>query len=172
MKKILLPLLIMPLLIPIESQAASEDECAIWLCLPTGFPDGCSSAKSAFIKRVKKLKPPLPDFFSCMVTNNNIPPDIAEEMPPQSEMTTKYGTAAYIPARRYCIRYSNNRCYQYETKPASILKDRVCRIDKDRKSYPNGCTSTIKYVDTYMDNNQYGQTYYFTHSGEAVNIGQ
>ena len=33
-------------------QAASEDECAIWLCLPGGFPSGCGGAKSAMLKRL------------------------------------------------------------------------------------------------------------------------
>ena len=48
-----------------EAKAASQDECAIWLCLPGGFPDGCGGAKSAMYKRLKKRKPPLPSFGSC-----------------------------------------------------------------------------------------------------------
>ncbi len=47
------------------ARAASEAECAIWLCLPGGFPSGCSAAHSAFKKRIKKGKPPLPDLSSC-----------------------------------------------------------------------------------------------------------
>ncbi len=47
------------------SYAASQDECAIWLCLPGGFPQGCGAAHSAMIKRIKKKKPPLPSFGSC-----------------------------------------------------------------------------------------------------------
>jgi len=45
--------------------AASQDECAIWLCLPGGFPQGCGAAHSAMIKRIKKRKPPLPAFGAC-----------------------------------------------------------------------------------------------------------
>ena len=45
--------------------AASQDECAIWLCMPGGFPQGCGAAHSAMIKRLKKRKPPLPSFGSC-----------------------------------------------------------------------------------------------------------
>jgi hypothetical protein len=45
--------------------APSQDECAIWLCLPGGFPEGCSGAHRAFTKRIRKGKPPLPDFSSC-----------------------------------------------------------------------------------------------------------
>ncbi len=48
-----------------EVRAASQDECAIWLCLPGGFPQGCAAAHSAMLQRLKKFKPPLPDFGSC-----------------------------------------------------------------------------------------------------------
>lgn len=48
-----------------KAYAASQDECAIWLCLPGGFPAGCSAAHSAMFKRLKKRKPPLPSFGSC-----------------------------------------------------------------------------------------------------------
>lgn len=53
------------LLFPNSIQAASQDECAIWLCLPGGFPEGCSGAYKAFKHRLKKKKPPLPSFSSC-----------------------------------------------------------------------------------------------------------
>ncbi|WP_282610803.1 hypothetical protein [Pelagibius sp. Alg239-R121] len=52
----------------VPSFAASQDECAIWLCLPGGFPGGCEAAYAAFIKRINhtpKPKPPLPPFSSC-----------------------------------------------------------------------------------------------------------
>lgn len=48
------------------SLASSQDECAIWLCLPGGFPNGCSAAYSAFKNRIKHGKSPLPDLSSCM----------------------------------------------------------------------------------------------------------
>ena len=35
-----------------KSYAASQDECAIWLCLPGGFPAGCSAAYES-IRRPK-----------------------------------------------------------------------------------------------------------------------
>lgn len=49
------------------SQAATQDECAIWLCLPGGFPQGCGGAYNAFKNRLKKRKAPLPSFSSCAV---------------------------------------------------------------------------------------------------------
>jgi len=54
---------------PAPAFAASSDECAIWLCLPGGFPSGCGAAKSAMRKRVKKGKSPLPSFSSCAVNS-------------------------------------------------------------------------------------------------------
>jgi hypothetical protein len=50
---------------PISAHAASEDDCAIWLCLPGGFPSGCAGAKSAWQKRLRQGKSPLPSFSSC-----------------------------------------------------------------------------------------------------------
>ncbi|MDD9900382.1 MAG: conjugal transfer protein TraL [Alphaproteobacteria bacterium] len=47
------------------AHAASQAECAIWLCLPGGFPSGCGAAHSAFRYRIKHHKPPLPPLASC-----------------------------------------------------------------------------------------------------------
>ncbi|WP_282611043.1 hypothetical protein [Pelagibius sp. Alg239-R121] len=63
------------LLTSTPAYAASQDECAIWLCLPGGFPSGCGAAYSAFIERIThkpKPKPPLPPFNSCAVDSGNI----------------------------------------------------------------------------------------------------
>ena len=61
----LFTLLLVPLAGP--TRAASQAECAIWLCLPGGFPAGCGSARAAMVQRIKKLKPPLPPFSACAV---------------------------------------------------------------------------------------------------------
>jgi len=47
----------------------SDDECAIWLCLPAGFIVGeCDKAFNAMIKRVTRIppKPPLPLLHQCL----------------------------------------------------------------------------------------------------------
>ena len=72
------------------AQAASQDECAIWLCLPGGFPSGCGSAQSAFKKRLKKGKSPLPDWGSCAVKDASAPPVDAR---------ASYGREPYFPCR-------------------------------------------------------------------------
>ena len=53
------------LLMPSLTMAASQDECAIWLCLPGGFPSGCERAYEEFVDRIKHGRPPLPDLASC-----------------------------------------------------------------------------------------------------------
>lgn len=49
-----------------KSYAGSQAACAIWLCLPAGFPGAeCSPAHSEFKRRIKKGKPPLPNLAGC-----------------------------------------------------------------------------------------------------------
>jgi len=48
--------------------AASEQECAIWLCAPQGFaPSACKGARKALVKRLFRGKSAMPDLSSCMV---------------------------------------------------------------------------------------------------------
>ena len=54
-----------------QAQAQMSDheaDCAIWLCLPAGFPSGCGQSLSKFKDRIKHFKPPLPSFSSCAVS--------------------------------------------------------------------------------------------------------
>nr|AGH89318.1 conserved hypothetical protein similar to pRA3.33 [uncultured bacterium] len=137
-----------------SAQAASEDECAIWLCLPGGFPSGCGGAKSAMLKRVKKGKSPLPDFVSCAVKSGG------------SSMTYDYNYAAAIQERRVCKRYTgnqnNSRCVEWETVPAHYQKGKVCAINNQTGSRnPRGCTSTYRYVDVFVDGALTGDTYFW-----------
>lgn len=55
----------------VGTKQINEDECAIWLCLPGGFPEGCGKAHSAMTKRLKKGKSPLPSFSSCSADGND-----------------------------------------------------------------------------------------------------
>lgn len=57
--------------LPAKSQAASKDECAILLCMPQGFPSGCSAAKKAMQKRLRKGKSPAPALSSCTIESND-----------------------------------------------------------------------------------------------------
>lgn len=68
MKKLLALALLTVLTVPLapaKSYAVSEAECAIWLCLPGGFPESCEPAYSAFKSRIRSGKPPLPPISAC-----------------------------------------------------------------------------------------------------------
>ncbi len=67
MRKCFLFVLIFLAFLPAAAKAESQDACAIWLCLPGGFPSGCSGAHSEFKHRIKKGKPPLPPLANCTV---------------------------------------------------------------------------------------------------------
>ncbi|HFU0229598.1 TPA: conjugal transfer protein [Vibrio parahaemolyticus] len=136
MKKSLLFALMVGML-PLTANAASEDECSIWLCLPTGFPSGCEGAKSAFKDRVKHLKSPLPGFIGCATQTSEH----------ASEMTYQEGAAAKMPDGSYI---DGTRCNHYWDAPN----------DKWRWE-PHGCIGTYYYIDTYEDGNLYGDRYYY-----------
>ena len=52
--------------------AVSQKECAIWLCLPAGFPEGCSGAYSAMKRRLRKDQSALPPFSACSVSDKQL----------------------------------------------------------------------------------------------------
>ncbi len=65
-KIFMLPLLALMTAHP--AYAASQAECAIWLCLPAGFSvSECGAAHAAFLERLRKGKPPLPPLSSCTI---------------------------------------------------------------------------------------------------------
>ncbi len=66
----ILALLAVFVLSPSPVYSANQDACAIWICLPGGFPSGCSGAYSEFKKRIKKGKDPLPRLSSCTTGPN------------------------------------------------------------------------------------------------------
>ncbi|PKF50240.1 conjugal transfer protein [Enterovibrio nigricans] len=119
-----------------SAYAASDADCSIWLCLPTGFPSGCGDAKSAFKRRIKKLKPPLPNFSSCLLKNS----------PSGSSMSYKENVAAKMP-------------------DGSYIHGRPCiykRYNKDNITWtPYKCTGTWYYIDTYMGKQGYGERFYY-----------
>ena len=45
--------------------SGANQDCAIWLCLPSQFPEGCGEAESALYSRLAKGQPPLPAYDQC-----------------------------------------------------------------------------------------------------------
>ncbi len=70
LKLTILALLAVFVLNPSLGNSASQDACAIWICLPGGFPSECSGAYSEFKKRIKKGRDPLPRLSSCTTGPN------------------------------------------------------------------------------------------------------
>ena len=141
------------------SQAASDDECAIWLCLPTGFPSGCGKAHKAMIKRIKDFKSPLPSFSSCAAN----PPSGSG-----SHMESQDGMAAYVPARRVCAQTrewghegGNSQCVQWGMRPEQYVKGTTCRQHHDGYSTPAGCTRTVRWAEVFVEGQLAGPTYYW-----------
>ena len=66
MKKIVLLAAMAALSCGNQVSASSQDECAIWLCAPAGFPSPeCNAAHSEFKHRIKHGKSPFPSLSSC-----------------------------------------------------------------------------------------------------------
>ena len=126
-------------------KAASEADCGIWLCLPTGFPSGCGESKDAFKKRIKKFRPPLPSFIGCMIKQDQIPPQLADSYKP-SDMSYIEGVAARMPNNIYI---EGDRCVkQYRGSELYIWS-------------PKGCTGTYRFIKTYLNGVKTGNTYFY-----------
>ena len=56
----------------VSAHAFSRKQCSIWLCLPAGFPEGCSDAYSALKKRLRRGQSARPPFASCFVSDKTV----------------------------------------------------------------------------------------------------
>ncbi len=141
--------------------AASDAECAIWMCLPTGFIGGCSDAKKAFKKRVRRHKSPLPDFVGCLKNAGNEEEQAALGIKPDT-FTAKDGIAAYVPTYRECTRRDrNDHCVSWNTVDAHYVKNTRCIRESGGYSSPKNCTSTYLYTEVYRSGMLFGQTEYY-----------
>ncbi|MFA0249467.1 hypothetical protein AB4480_08100 [Vibrio sp. 10N.261.45.A4] len=150
------------------TQAASDAECGIWMCLPTGFGQGCSESKSAFKKRIKRHKSALPSFSSCLSkSDSNETTDNFE---------SKTGFAAQIGSYKECVKTERvfgggrdgdkTKCVEWKTYPAYIIKDTHCSIRREKGSYgltrtPANCTETLRYTEVYRNGQRFGNTHYY-----------
>lgn len=131
---------------PPPVSAASQDECAIWICLPGGFPSGCGSAKSAMKDRLKDGKSPLPSFSSCAVSAGD------DGSSPASQMSSNYVVAAKM-------------------RDGSLVRGTTCRIwynYNGRNESPSGCIGTVKYVEVFADRELMGNRYYIQGGSNTV----
>lgn len=174
---VVLALLTLSLAVPTKSYAESDAACAIWLCLPTGFGQGCGDAKSEFKKRIKKGRSPLPDLGSCIV--KSVLGNSNQSGAKASVMSSKDGIGALISSHTTCDKWARKRsggetesyCAKTKIVPAYVQHNVYCqRRTRDNDESPKHCTRTVRYVQTFMDGKQFGSTYYFDGSGNKINV--
>lgn len=143
------------------AEAASQNECAIWLCLPAGFPGGaCAAPHHAMIRRVERFQPPLPPFTSCAVSA-----PVAASGSRSGVMSFRDGIAAEIPTHRECTstrRFGQgSSCARWITVPHHYVRGRSCQRGLNHANPPY-CTNTVHYVQVMGARRQaVGSTYYF-----------
>ena len=136
---------------PELSCAASDDECAIWLCAPSSFPSPyCNGAYSAFKKRIKKGKSPFPSFSSCTVSADGSSTD---------EFSVVTGYAAVIPE------HQEKRCIREEERQERTGYGRPYKkIYGPESNTPKNCSSTVQMYKVLDQNgNIIGDTFYYSY---------
>ena len=134
--------------------SASQNECAIWLCLPAGFPSGCAAAHSAMVKRVRKLKPPLPRFSGCSEDGN---------------FSATTAVSAYIPEHEQCVKRGLTPngdgigCVEWETVGESWVPRAFCipEMNDDENSPTKGCTRTDMEIKIYENGQLWGDSPFY-----------
>ncbi|MFN3071307.1 hypothetical protein ACKWMY_24800 [Serratia sp. J2] len=144
---------------PKVSMAASQDECAIWLCMPAGFPGSeCNAPHNAMIKRIKKGKSPLPSFGSCAV-----------DSPQSGNIGTNEGYAAFYYDRVKCTREHNDYgCVAFKELPNKIVNESRCKKEPYTDAYRSQCKS-ISFVQTIIDGKPWGEAVYYDSNGNIYN---
>lgn len=146
--------------VPKVSMAASQDECAIWLCMPAGFPGSeCNAPHKAMIKRIKKGQSPLPYFGSCAV-----------ESPQSGNVGTKEGYAAYYYDRVKCTRENNDSgCIAFKKLPNKIVNDSWCKKEPYTEAYRSQCKS-IRFIQTVINGAPWGDAVYYDNNGNVYSL--
>lgn len=152
-----------------ESYAANESECAIWLCSPAGFPEGCAAAHAAMLNRIKQFKPIYPPLSSCKDEHDQIHDDIFSYS----------GNATLIKSHEICTEWgghNNNICKSKLIIPTHYIKDVSCVAEgssKDGNRYyvPTNCIANVYYAEVHDDvtKTKIGKTYFIAKNGNNAN---
>ena len=157
-----------------------QNECAIWLCLPGGFPGGCEAAKSAFIDRITSFtsgKHPrrkftdLPSFDLCVDEN----PEGIEDfnVGPDSVITYNGAYEVHMPAYNTCTRWSYRGSGDYRVRYCAAVKTTPAKtfesqekyheyqtIEVGQRSYSSHYAPTTHYTEVLVDGKAVGQRHY------------
>lgn len=137
------------------SYAASQDECAIWLCLPGGFPSGCSAAHSAFKDRIKHGKSPLPDLSSCMSGS------VGSKSNGKYEMGIEYFVPCKSGFELNQSKWNSSRIAScVPTSPLCSLRVKYRRKPVDCTTYNAAVRSQPRYIKMWVDDKYLGQFFY------------
>lgn len=155
-----------------------NNECAIYLCLPQGFPGpSCKKPHDLFLERTTKvdsrgvlLFSPLPHISFCQ---DKIPDDLAQKVDQAQNSTVSYETAfeVHMPAFNKCTRWSPKNevtevsyCQAVATTPARVFESKEKRhpyetIEVGDKQYTKHLAPTRIYVDVLVDGEIVGKRY-------------
>ncbi len=135
-----------------SAYAASQNDCAIWLCLPAGFPSGCSGAHSAFKTRLKHGRPLLPNLLSCTSGPNG------------ERVSGRYetGREEYEPcAENYVLK---RKSWMYQNEAICVVRDCFSQSYDAAKNYCDGYEAVMRpkpnYIKLWVSGDYLGQFFY------------
>ncbi len=132
--------------------ASSQDACAIWICLPGGFPSGCGGAYSEFKKRIKKGRDPLPKLSSCTTGPNGETIDGHYQL--GYERFEPCNEGFVLRERQQGYRVTQGLCYRTGCAPQQYRENNRC------ESYQALIRPKPNFVKMWVDGEYLGQYFY------------
>ena len=134
--------------------ASSQDACAIWICLPGGFPSGCGGAYSEFKKRIKKGRDPLPKLSSCTTGPNGEKIDGHYQL--GYERFEPCDEGFVLRERLQGYRASQGLCYRTQCAPQQYQENSYNRCE----NYQAVIRPKPNYVKMWVNGEYLGQYFY------------
>lgn len=132
--------------------ASSQDACAIWICLPGGFPSGCGGAYSEFKKRIKKGRDPLPKLSSCTTSPNGEKIDGHYQL--GYERFEPCDDGYVLREKRQGYRAAQGVCYRTQCAPQQFQENYRC------EGYQAVIRPKPRYVKMWVNGEYLGQYFY------------
>ncbi len=132
--------------------ASSQDACAIWICLPGGFPSGCGGAYSEFKKRIKKGRDPLPKLSSCTTGPNGEKVDGYYQL--GYERFEPCDEGYVLREKQQGYRATQGLCYRTQCAPGQYQENDRC------ENYQALIRPKPHYVKMWVNGEYLGQYFY------------